>query len=409
MPYCDIYEFSYDGSDPNKIQITTSDSYKRYAAISDNKIAWEDYRDGCWDIFIHDGLTEKRLLALNDPGGMAISADNIIFIGRRPGTDNKNVPGLYIYDIVNNVQRFLTAARPISRPSIYNDKIVWSEMSEIAAYPLPEKRIIIYLYDISNSVKMVITGLKSSERIQSDPVIYEDRIAYVYKRADGLNDIVVGIIYSMPSIRTIDIAEAAIGDIITITGENFGYKKRDSSVIFTDGVTASVYENDWTDSQIRVRVPSNAASGTLKVVTNGGDSNEVYIKVKPQPSISIELNELFWKLGKMRLGERKSNAGDMGIPMHAITNTGNVPVMIDIGYGPWAHSIIHPGYEQGQDTFVTLTERSVMPPYGRMAIMDLDPGVTRPLRLTYGAPVKLSEASDGMSAVYEIRAYLMRR
>ena len=50
--------------------------------------------------------------------------------------------------------------------------------------------------------------------------------------------------------------------------------------------------------------------------------------------ISIELNTTKWDLRGVKLGERRSNVNDIGMPIHTIRNTGNIPVVVDMGYGP---------------------------------------------------------------------------
>ena len=139
--------------------------------------------------------------------------------------------------------------------------------------------------------------------------------------------------------------------------------------------------------------------------------------VTPPPVISIELNESAWKLDGVKLGEKRVNLNDLGVPIHAVKNTGNVPVMIDIGYAPMMYIewTPKPGLAQGPNTFITAlgskTGDIVIPPDNRVKVDSINPGNSIPVRLTYGAPTALGDVTTGgqvpssMGTTYEIRAY----
>ncbi len=114
-----------------------------------------------------------------------------------------------------------------------------------------------------------------------------------------------------------------------------------------------------------------------------------------------------WVLDNVKLGERRKNLLDPdGKPIHVIKNTGNVVVIVDIGYGlSSSNDIPHPGLEQGVDTYVTLEDNQVIPPYGKVKAERIEAGATASLSLTYGAPTGLSKPVTGMGATFELRAY----
>ena len=157
-----------------------------------------------------------------------------------------------------------------------------------------------------------------------------------------------------------------------------------------------------------LQAPVNKMQLIERVKRKHGFGDEVAV-------ISIELNESIWKIDAIKLGDQKSNLNDAGVPIHAIKNTGTVSVAVDIGYGPMAYGLIHPGREQGLDTFVTTVETGFMlngatlfgiiPPNDRIKVAEITPGNGFPMRLTYAAPTALSENNQGMSVTYEIRAY----
>ncbi len=72
-------------------------------------------------------------------------------------------------------------------------------------------------------------------------------------------------------------APAKTDDLIDIAGDNFGLA-RDSSSVWIDSVAVSSFES-WSDQTIRFRVPLNAPSGEVTVVTSEGTSNGVRMEI----------------------------------------------------------------------------------------------------------------------------------
>ena len=70
---------------------------------------------------------------------------------------------------------------------------------------------------------------------------------------------------------------AKTDDLIEIAGDNFGLA-RDSSSVWIDSVAVSSFET-WSDKTIRFRVPLNAPSGDVIVVTAEGISNAVRLEI----------------------------------------------------------------------------------------------------------------------------------
>lgn len=140
---------------------------------------------------------------------------------------------------------------------------------------------------------------------------------------------------------------------------------------------------------------------------------KVEITVVEGQIISIVLKPDEWLLEGVKLGERRSNLDEYGKPIHNIKNTGNVDVMVDIGYGPYITSGVQPGMEQGKDTFTTKVRpvgaRSmlIIPPNERVKVSEISPDTKVPLELMYGAPTGLSEGVQGHKVSYELRAYGM--
>ncbi len=72
-------------------------------------------------------------------------------------------------------------------------------------------------------------------------------------------------------------AAAKTDDLIQIDGDNFGLV-RDSSSVWIDSVAVSSFET-WSNETIRFRVPLNAPSGDVTVVTSEGTSNAVRLEI----------------------------------------------------------------------------------------------------------------------------------
>lgn len=90
----------------------------------------------------------------------------------------------------------------------------------------------------------------------------------------GTNPKDASILGSSPTITSISPTSAEIADVITITGSNFG-STQGSSYVTINGKVATVYQS-WSNTQIKVIVPSGGTLGTGKVsVTNKKISNEV--------------------------------------------------------------------------------------------------------------------------------------
>lgn len=93
---------------------------------------------------------------------------------------------------------------------------------------------------------------------------------------------------TQPVIESVSPQNAAVGELITISGSNFGTARENSAVCFTanrkgipsagpdvEYIPASQLDYDyelWSNSEIRVRVPDGADSGQLQVRTGRGRS-----------------------------------------------------------------------------------------------------------------------------------------
>lgn len=89
------------------------------------------------------------------------------------------------------------------------------------------------------------------------------------------------------SIYSVSPDSASVGEVITIIGTNFGTSSSKSYISF--GITkASEYIN-WSNSEIKVKVPLITKGGKVFVIVNGVKSNEVDFTIKPSYSGSYEI------------------------------------------------------------------------------------------------------------------------
>ncbi|MCX7786561.1 MAG: IPT/TIG domain-containing protein [Spirochaetes bacterium] len=108
-----------------------------------------------------------------------------------------------------------------------------------------------------------------------------------------------------PKIISIEPEKGAVGDLVTIYGRNFGVSRGNGLVYFSwAGNSATLQPKDkmslylaasevdldyegWSDTEIRVRIPSGAGSGNLFVLGEKGTSNAVYFEVDGSAGVAV--------------------------------------------------------------------------------------------------------------------------
>ncbi|WP_292373866.1 MULTISPECIES: PKD domain-containing protein [unclassified Methanosarcina] len=147
-------------------RITTNASEQYTPVIYGNKIAWEDYRNGNWDVYIYDLSTKKETSTLN--ASNQYSPD--IYENRVVWTDERNGNSeIYLQDLSTKKQtRIITNEVYNWDPGIYGDKIVWT------GYPGEDyEGYNIYMYDLSAKKEQMIAAQAFS------PAIYGNRVVWV--------------------------------------------------------------------------------------------------------------------------------------------------------------------------------------------------------------------------------------
>lgn len=156
-------------------KITTISSDKRYTDVYGDKIVWQDKRNGTWDIYMYDLVTQQEIpitTAVGDQEFPRIFESLIVWQDKRDNIDYD----IYLYDLSTNTETPITTdSFDQFYPQIHENKIVWEDWSaDIPPLP-PQTRPDITLYDISLQQQFKISeNLWWEER----PDIYENKIVW---------------------------------------------------------------------------------------------------------------------------------------------------------------------------------------------------------------------------------------
>ena len=118
-----------------------------------------------------------------------------------------------------------------------------------------------------------------------------------------------------PVVTGLSPSSGSAGDLVSITGANFGGAAPDSYVSFT-GVEVTSPEA-WTDSRIDVSVPPDASTGDVFVVTSQGTSNSMPFTIKAGPASAYN-----WYLAEGCTGKDDRGSFETWV---LVQNPGSVP------------------------------------------------------------------------------------
>ncbi|WP_410507714.1 PGF-pre-PGF domain-containing protein [Methanosarcina hadiensis] len=166
----DIY--MYDLSADKETQITTNESNQYEPVIYDDKIVWQDSRNGNWDIYMYNLSTSRETqITTNESYQLApsIYGGTIAWADYRNSDPNNLVSEIYIYNLSTCKETRITNDKfEQGFPFIYGNTIVWQEFGSYGNTD-------IYMYNLSTNRETKITtdGLD-----HSSPTIYGDRIVW---------------------------------------------------------------------------------------------------------------------------------------------------------------------------------------------------------------------------------------
>ncbi len=150
-----------------EVPICTNSSDQGNPVIWGDKIVWQDYRKGNWDIYMYD-LTQQKEIAIcensADQHDPAIYKDKIVWVDRRNGNWD-----IYMYDLSRGEERQITNTPDTSEmyPAIYDNKIVWVV---VGSYE-------IHIYDIATKQDTII-GRTYGDPGRA-PSIYGDKVVWM--------------------------------------------------------------------------------------------------------------------------------------------------------------------------------------------------------------------------------------
>lgn len=161
-------------------QITADSSIQYLPLIDGDKIVWLDNRNGSYDVYMRDLLTqtETRITTTGTVAGSPVVSENRIV-----WTDSRNYRGdgnydIYMYDLAGRIETQITTSIVFQYdPAISGDKIVWTDYRNGNAD--------IYMYSPTTQIETRIT---SDVADQYGASIFGDKIVWTDRR-NGNEDI----------------------------------------------------------------------------------------------------------------------------------------------------------------------------------------------------------------------------
>ncbi|AYK13826.1 MAG: PKD domain-containing protein [Methanosarcina flavescens] len=173
-------------------QITSSGSAS-CPVIWEDRILWEDGRNGGSDIYMYNLSTdtETRITTNGKAFDPRTCGNKIVWRDQRNlGLDGLLYGDIYMFDLSTYNETQITNGGLVWRsPAIYDDRIVYSKAEDMYMYDLD-----IYVYNLSTSTETRITTCGNAYY----PAIYENKIVWADQRSGG-SDIYMGTI-SCPTV-----------------------------------------------------------------------------------------------------------------------------------------------------------------------------------------------------------------
>jgi beta propeller repeat protein len=262
----DIY--MYEISTSTESQITTNGSNQSDPAIYGNKIVWQDDRNGNWDIYIYDLSTSTETQITTNESNQSdptIYGDKVVWVDELK-IDDPEIPAdsylainnlVCVYDLSTSTETQLSSGLRIWSPSIYKDIVVWKQEDFVGNNEM------VMMYDLSTSTSNLI----AYERAGS-PDIYEDRIVWTQDLWDFKNHIFMYNIStsSQTEITADGVYEPGSGSFPAIYGDRIVWvpslitENRHSGIyMFTLATPGSPADNGNREVGIETRITTNGS------------------------------------------------------------------------------------------------------------------------------------------------------
>ena len=256
----DANAYMYNLVTNKQTKITTTGSAANPATCCNNKVVYQDHRNGHWNIYkysINGG--ETQITTSGTAYNPKTCGDRIVYQDFRNGN-----PDVYLYDLDTRKETQISYSGKVWYPGISNRKIVWEDFRN--GNPA------VYMYDLDTSKETLIT---TGNADQYYPTISYDEIVWQAVYNDTVNgsktDIYVYNLNAKP-----EKPQAAFTANITSGNSPL-------SIIFTDKSIGQALSWSWnfgdktsSTAQNPVHTYKNAGKYTVTLtVTNSGGSNAI--------------------------------------------------------------------------------------------------------------------------------------
>jgi beta propeller repeat protein len=288
----------YDIETGTSVPHPTSYVYADYT-FWDDTIAWRglDLTDGDYEIFVGDLSAAKTTQITHDrayQGRPDISQGRLVWHDTRNGNYD-----IYAYDVSTGAETQITHGTTYELyPSIYKDSVVWDGLCN-GSYE-------IFFYDMPTGFLFRITDEPGTQMYAT---IDGNRVVWVSRSPDEVYAIDMAEVYLYPQIDSVESKRVPQGTFGTIRGRCLGYGGGSSELVFANDVVADTIIA-WSNSEITFLVPEGAASGPLKVITPGGESNGIDITIEPVPVLEVPAKVTTYILGHNKIRLRWQDNAD---------------------------------------------------------------------------------------------------
>jgi beta propeller repeat protein len=197
-----------------EVKIGTSDSDQGHPSISGDQIVWQDNRNGNWDIYLWNNITQTETRITTDPSDQknpSISGNLIVWEDYRHGVN----PEIYLYDLTTHIERQISWSGNENyqmEPAVDGTNIVYED-SMNGFYN-------IYLYDLQTQHRHSLNEDSKTQwhpAISGDDVVWIDyttSILYLYSISDGGQPIAVTDGYTAPKAPAVDAGRVVWADYV---------------------------------------------------------------------------------------------------------------------------------------------------------------------------------------------------
>ena len=149
----------------NEIRITTSE-LASHPDIYGNRIVWQDFRNGNYDIYMYDLSTSRETrITANESNQThpALYGDRIVWQDDRNGQYD-----IYMYNIPTSKETQISSSGRAQRPKIYGDRIMWMD------YRTRNQGI--YVHDLSTSkeTRIISEGIPQFINMEGNLIVWDD-------------------------------------------------------------------------------------------------------------------------------------------------------------------------------------------------------------------------------------------